>query len=65
MRGVRNGAAKEDWHWDLNPGTAALEREGHTVLGEKREDHAALVRLEPRGFGAPFATQLRKLESKM
>ena len=24
MGGVRNGVAKEDWHWDLNPGTAAM-----------------------------------------
>ena len=53
MRGVRNGAAMEDWHWDLNPGTAALEREGHTVLGEKREDHAALgCSFLPRGLGS-------------
>ena len=29
---VRNGAAKEDGHWDLNLGTAAIEREDHAVL---------------------------------
>ena len=23
--GVRNGAAEEDWHWDLTPGVAALQ----------------------------------------
>ena len=22
--GVRGGAAEEDWHWDLSPGTAAM-----------------------------------------
>ena len=30
--GVRNGAAKEDGLWDLNVGTAAIEREDHVVL---------------------------------
>ena len=34
--GVRNGAAKEDGHWDLNLGAAAIEREDHTVLEERR-----------------------------
>ena len=24
VEGVRNGAAEEDWHWDLNPGAAAM-----------------------------------------
>ena len=47
MGRVGNGAAEEDWHWDLNPGVAAMRRE------------------EPGGFESPFATQLRKLESKM
>ena len=57
MGGVGNGAAEEDGPWDLNPGAAA-------ILGE---DHLALrSRGGPRGFGVlPFATQLRKLESKM
>ena len=41
--GVRNGAAEEDGHWDLNLGAAAIEREDHKVLGEKREDQAALA----------------------
>ena len=46
-----NGAAEEDWRWDLNPGTAAM-------LGE---DHRALVESGPRGFGVlPLATWLRK-----
>ena len=39
MGGVRNGAAKEDGCWDLNPGAAAVETEDHAVLKEKREDH--------------------------
>ena len=37
------GAAEEDWRWDLNPGVAAIQREDHTVLEEKGEDHVALV----------------------
>ena len=28
MEGVRNGAAKEDGRWDLNPGAAAIEKGG-------------------------------------
>ena len=40
--GVRNGAAKEDGHWDLNLGAAAIERENHKVLRGKEEDHAVL-----------------------
>ena len=24
MEGVRDGAAEEDWRWDLNPGVAAM-----------------------------------------
>ena len=50
--GVRNGAAKEDGHWDLNLGPAAIGEkrprgskvngEDHKVLGEKGVDHAAL-----------------------
>ena len=42
--GVGNGAAEEDRCWDLNLGVAAIEREDHKVLGEKEEDHAALVK---------------------
>ena len=36
--GVGNGAAEEDWYWDLNPGAVAIpEGEDHTVLAERRE----------------------------
>ena len=36
--GVGNGAAEEDWRWDLNPGTAAIpEREDYSALAEKGE----------------------------
>ena len=63
MGGVGNGAAEEDWHWDLNLGAAAIERENHKVLRGKEEDHAVLkesredrVVLEcffsPRGLGS-------------
>ena len=54
MGAVGNGAAEEDWHWDLNLGIAAVGTEDHTVLkkrkedyvvwGEKGEDHAALAK---------------------
>ena len=37
VRGVGNGAAEEDWHWDLNPGEAAIQREDHVALEEKGE----------------------------
>ena len=44
MGRVGNGAAEEDWCWDLNPGRAAIpEGEDHAVWGEKREDHMVLV----------------------
>ena len=39
MGRVRNGAAEEDWRWDLNPGVAAIEREDHVALKERREGH--------------------------
>ena len=52
--GVGNGATEEDWHWDLNPGAAAI------VDGW---DHTTLVRVKTTGFGVlPFATWLRKQE---
>ena len=59
MGGIGDGAAEEDGSWDLNPGAAAKERdrEDHAVLGEKGEDHAALVKLVERTtqfWGAPF-----------
>ena len=34
MGGVRNGAAEEDWCWDLNPSMAAMPGEDHTALAE-------------------------------
>ena len=27
-----NGAAEEDWRWDLNPGVAAMQGEDHVAL---------------------------------
>ena len=53
MGGVGNGAAEEDWRWDLNLGSAAIpgrgprsfgavNREDHAVLKEKGEDHGVL-----------------------
>ena len=33
MGGVGNGAAEEDWHWDLNPGMAAMPGQDHAALG--------------------------------
>ena len=39
-----NGAAEEDWHWDLNPGVAAIETEDHALLGKKGEDREALAK---------------------
>ena len=51
--GVRNGAAKEDGHWDLNLGVAAIEIEGHAVLKGKGEDHEVLeCFFLPRGLGS-------------
>ena len=34
MGGVRNGAAEEYWHWDLNPGAAAMTGEDHAAFVE-------------------------------
>ena len=43
MGGVGNGAAEDDWHWDLNPGEAAKRHLfgttgvwGTTWLGQRR-----------------------------
>ena len=33
MGGVGNGAAEEDWHWDLNPGVAAMPGWDCVALG--------------------------------
>ena len=53
MGGVRNGAAEEDWHWDLNQGVAAIEGEDHAVLEERKEDHVVLeCFFLPRSLGS-------------
>ena len=46
--GVRNGAAEEDWRWDLNPGMTAIpERGPHGFGGEGGENHVALAEWGP------------------
>ena len=71
--GVGNGAAEEDWCWDLKPRQAAVPERGPRGFGgEGREDHAALAEWGPRSFGErgeprvfgvlPFAMWLRKQE---
>ena len=72
MGGVRNGAAEEDWCWDLNPGEAAMPGEGHEALAErgpcclgKREDHISLgCSFLPRTLGSrrDFARKKRRGE---
>ena len=53
MGGVGNGAAKEDWHGDLNTGAAAIP--GRTMQ--------LLQRLGPHSFWVlPFAMWLRQQE---
>ena len=52
MGGVGNGATEEDWHWDLNPGAAAIGKgrprssegkgRGSRSSGVNRKDHAVL-----------------------
>ena len=52
MGRVGNGAAEEDWCWDLNPGVAAIQTEDHAVL-EEEEDHVVLgCSLLPHGLGS-------------
>ena len=53
MGGVGNGAAEEDWNWDLNPGTAAMLR----LLGPCGFG----LHLLPRGLGSrrDFAGKIR------
>ena len=52
MGEVGNGAAEEDWRWDLNPGVAAMPRWGPHGLG-KCQDHEALgCSLLPHGLGS-------------
>ena len=59
--GVGNGAAEEDWHWDLNPGVAAMPREDTWLWWSG--DPSAWAESGPRGFGLLlFATGLRKQE---
>ena len=49
MGEVRNGAAEEDWHGDLNQGKAVIPERGPLGFGgEGREDHAALTEWRPR-----------------
>ena len=49
MGGVGNGAAGEEWHWNLKPGVAAIAGEDHRALAEKGENHAALAEWGPHG----------------
>ena len=53
MGGVGNGAAEENWPWDLNPGAAAMPD----------WDHLALARVNTIRLSVlPFTTWLRKQE---
>ena len=45
MGGVRNGAAEEDWRWDLNPGVAVTKKGDHMAFGEKRREWENIVAL--------------------
>ena len=50
MGGVGNGAAKEDWCWNLNLGMAAIPERGlHGFGGVGGENHAALAEWGPCG----------------
>ena len=53
MRKVGNGAAEEDWRWDLNPGAAAMWGYLGLCSFGKSWDHEVL------GFTL-FATWIRK-----
>ena len=54
MGRVRNGAAEEDWYWDLNPGAAAIPERGPRSFGaEEGENHAALAEWGPCGGDTP------------
>ena len=56
--GVGNGAAEEDWHWDLNPGVAAIPERGPRGFGgEGGENHAALAEWGPRGSDTADGTR--------
>ena len=54
MGGVRNGAAEEDWHGDLNPGAASMQAFGGPCGFGKSWDCSFRM--------LPFATWLRKQE---
>ena len=65
MGGVGNGAAEEDWRWDLNPGAAAIPRRESQGFGEEGGERTTRLwqELGPRGFEVlPFAIWLRKQE---
>ena len=64
--GVKNGAAEEDWRWDLNPGMAAIpKREDHMVLGEKGERTTLLWQSgDPVVVTQLTVTQLMEPESR-
>ena len=50
MGGVGNVAAEEDWHWNSNPGTAAILGRGPCGFGGVGgENHVALVEWGPHG----------------
>ena len=54
--GVSNGAAEEDWCWDLNPGAAAILRRGshRGFWGRRERGSCSFVGGEekgPRSFG--------------
>ena len=41
MGGVGNGAAEEDWRWDLNPGAAAIPESGPRGFGGVGDENHA------------------------
>ena len=50
--GVRNEAAEEDWHWDLNPGMASMLDSGdHMALGCSLLPHCLGSRRDIAGKG--------------
>ena len=62
--GVRNGAAEEDWRWDLNPGEAVIPERGPRGFGgEGREDHTALAEWGP--YGGDTADGTRSLNHRL
>ena len=54
MGGVENGAAEEDWLWDLNPGVAAMRHLfwDHVAWAEKNPGLFGIMHLlGPQGLG--------------